>query len=58
MFLRDFTSCFGEAPTFNAVEWLLLLRPLESLELPEPDVLVDLVVLEFHVSLEWDIVGH
>lgn len=55
MFLRDFTSCFGEAPTFNAVEWLLLLRPLESLKLLEPDVRVDLVVLQFLISLQWDI---
>ena len=55
MFLRDITSCFGEAPTFNAVEWLLLLRPLESLKLLEPDVRVDLVVLQFLISLQWDI---
>ena len=55
MFLRDFTSCFGEAPTFNAVEWLLLLRPLESLKLLEPDVRVDLVVLQFLISLQWNI---
>ena len=37
MFHRDLMSCFWEAPTFNTVEWLLLLRRLELLE---PDVLV------------------